>query len=412
MARRHLVLACVVGAIGSGACGAIFGIDEDEPIPDRGSFDGGGGDGDGDTADGRRDVGEDASDDADAGSCTATGAFDPDPSFVAPSIPFASAKGALDADGRFVTIGRIDCDGGTGLSMSRIEPDGGADPTVPTCFGAGSREDVVSVAPSSNGWIVATNHTSGGLFHARVARFGAGGETLASSELSGITGYASSYSTFAVEAAGQIVWGGYRYSQGGQPDRGFLTVVGGGSAVVPDDEVPASAAVSGGRLYVASVSAPSDGGTREVVVRRYDVVGKTLVLDGTFGTGGAARVVAAASAAQLDGRGSLLVEGDAVTVAAPNGGGAISVLRFSGGSWSSHTVAGYPPAHVQRSCDGTLVVGLTGPASLVALPGDGGAGVHLLPQNVPVISLARDPEGRLYVAQGPGASVKLTRVLP
>ncbi len=410
LARRLLAS---IAAAALTACGAILGADDEVGAPSRPPGEDAGDDaGESSTAD----AGGDASTrDASASACVATGKLALDTAFGTKSLPLVAAKTTLAPNGDVVTIGRAACAeaGADALSMMRILPDGGTGPSAPPCFGVGNSQTVVSVAPSPSGYVVATFGLQA-TTRARVLHVSEDGAELGSAELSPISGYSFSYSTFALHVGGKIVWGGYRYSQTTLPARvGFLSVMSGGSFAVPADEIPASAATWKGQLYAAFVHDPSDGGASELVVRRFDVVGNGLAQDIAFGGNGAPRIALPndQSLQQLDGLGSILVEDDAVTIAVPNGS-SISLLRLTGSTWSSQNVPSYAPGHLVRSCDGALILGAAGPTALNRIVPGSPVAREVLPSASAITSLLRDAKGDLYVAQRAGAQQQVVRVRP
>lgn len=408
--RRPFSLAIACALAGLAACGEALGGDDDATPPPRPGADGG--DGTAPNGDGRGDGPNDgAVDGGDGASCSANGTLDLDPTF-APTLTLEQGKTALASNDVLGTVGKCR-DGGVGLELGRMFLDGGVLPAA-TCFGSTSPEAPQSIAPTSQGWAIASVRNSGVTF-ARAIHVTSEGAKLADDEISAIANYQHSYARFAVEVGSSIVWGGYRYSSTGSPERGFLKVI--GSFVVNElaaDELPMVAAVSGDRLYVGFVRAAAGGGAKELAVKRYDVVNGNIVVDATFSTGTPPTVTGGVF--NFDPMGSMLVENGVVTVAAGQGGGT-PIFTLTNGTWTQETTSAIVVARIARSCDGSLVVGSTftldgsSQQGLVRRAGGANAGDLALASGE-IAALLRHPSGDLYVAQSPGSPTTVRRVRP
>jgi hypothetical protein len=403
--RRSVFPVLAAGSLA--ACGNFIGWSEpaaEPPTRDAAAAESDGGDSYAAEDGGGTDVGVIA----DASGCRADGTLEVDMSFGVETIPLAVAKTTHAASGEIVTFGRTACDGGSGLSMHRVLLDGSI-ASAPPCFGSGSTENVASVWSTANGFVLASDRLAGN-FRARVTRIDTNGAHLGFAEMAPASGYSSTYARFAVEAAGRIVWAGYHYSQVGNPELGFLAVMGGAAFAVPAGELPVTAAVSGSTLYVLFAYEPTNGGTKQVVLRRF-AVGNTLTEDPAFSSAGVSRLDLATNPAQFEGIGSMIVEDEQVTIAAPNGS-AISLLRFDGAAWTAEAVPALARGHLVRACDGSLILAASNPSAVRRLTSDGGATMLPLANPQLITSLVQDEAGQLYVTQVSGAQHTLVRIDP
>ena len=397
------------------ACGESLGDDDDPTAPPRPGADGGDG---GPTTESGVDGSTDGTDidgGLDGAKCSANGTLDFDPTFSAPGIAADQGKTALSASEVLGTVGKCR-DGGSGLELARTLLDGSTTPAS-TCFGSVGSEAVESIAATSQGWAIASVRLDG-VFAARAIHVRNDGSKIADDQLAVVTGYPASYARFALEVGGSVVWGGYRYGQAANGDRGFLRVM--GAFVVTElavGERPFAAAVSDGRLYVVIVRPNAAATAQELLVKRYDVSSGSLFPDATFSSG-TPPSLAAASQGNFDPIGSILVENGVVTVAAGQGTGTV-LLRLANGAWTQEVTGAIVVARIARSCDGSMIVGgafdLDGSIrqAIVRRSGNANAGALAMPdKDSPVTALLRHPNGDLYVAQNPGSTTTIRRVLP
>lgn len=379
------------------ACGDLLGVDDETPAPSRPNDDSGA---DGAIDGGSTESGGEAG--TDAGVCTANGTFELDPAY-APVVGLATPRATLSSAGEVVVVGKCG-DGGVGLEMATLTASGSVN-RVP-CFGSTSTEMIASVARTSAGYVVASsrNETT---FRARATHVDPSGAPILTDELAPVSGYNTSYAKFALEVSSAIVWGGAR-SQFNTPDRGFLKVMSKGLLEFTTGEIPVSARVSASQLYVAFIR-PLDGGLQhELFVRRYAIgANMSLEEDVTFlsGTHPVLNVVSGT----VDGVGAMEVDGDTVIIVAGYAS-STRLFRLTGGTWSQDVVPLFSPAHLVRSCDGSLILAgsayLDGSAStekgLVRRVNDMTTAEQRMPAQDDITELLRAPTGDLFVVQAAG----------
>lgn len=391
--RRALLLATTLSA--ASACGTLLGTDEEDgsPPPVNASVF---------MSDSALEDTAPSSDggDVDATACKATGVLVLDNAFGTKQTGLTLSRLVRAQAGDLVTIGRASCSdaGGPRLSLHHLLPEGIVDPTTP-CFG--DYEVPSSLAPLSTSRVLLASGRISGVALARTRWIALdGGEGPITEQPPGGQG---SVAAFSMPLSNGVVWGGYRSSVTG--DTPFFGTT--ASTQNTGEYFPVSAAAEQTFLYVVFTHEVT-GAADAVVLRRYSLIGSALTEDVAFSASDVTRLPINAPKSAWVGVGGMRVDNGVVTIAAP-GSGAIRVLRYDG-KWTQTTVAGYPPAFVERACDGSLILGVNGPARLMRFNGDV-AGPELLLGTGTLRGIAQDSaDGFVILKQG--TSDTLLRVQP
>jgi hypothetical protein len=391
-------VAALFAAIGPLACAAL--LDDDVPSPGA-QPDGADASADGPSSgrvDGATDGGVPSDGTtADADTCTATGTLRMDDAFGQKAVPVANARTVVTRAGQIVTVGSATCaDGGAqSVAVHAFDTNGAPGPPL-RCLGSGTTSEFVHSFAYDDGLFVVATRLQTARGAAAVWAFGESGAPFHREERP-----VNGADPLFAHPAANVVWATVesntptlRYDKSAFKSR-----------AIPAGTRPLTGASDGKHFYVVLYSAAS--GT--LVVRRYELTSGAFALDTTFNPPDYSLAGVVGAEAALVGLGGALAEAGTLLVAVPVGAGAQAVISSDGGAWSTvTTVSGFSSRTLlARSCDGSLIVAMNGRVSRVVpgLPPQ----TLVLPLTQQLMSLAKDPAGRLVVQVSPAT---VMRVLP